>query len=380
MREQTTVVAASAQHVYVGIDSHKTSWKVCIIAGEQVHKPFSQNPDPAVLLSSLERKFPSGTYHLAYEAGFAGNWIARWFADRSIDCIVVNPADIPTTNKDRRQKTDTRDARKIAESLLSDSLTALYVPSEQAEDDRQFVRARTALVKKQTRVKNQIKGLLANSGTALPAKGQMTHWTGRFIDWLGMLFADRPRRRQELAVYLQELLSLRRQILDVTREIRAMAVSERFGEQVTLVVSAPGISTTGAMMLLSELIDIRRFSNFDHLASFIGLVPATHSSGQSERTTGITPRSSYALRALLIESSWVAIRFDPELRQKFEKTCTRMPKNRAIIVVARTLLSRLHHVLLHKQPYRINNAQQINSQQINSLGINSPENSSEAHD
>ncbi len=126
-------------------------------------------------------------------------------------------------------------------------------------------------------------------------------------------------------------------------------------------------------MLLSELVDIRRFSNFDRLASFVGLVPSTHSSGQSQRTTGITPRSSYQLRALLIESSWVAIRFDPELREKFEKTSTRMPKNRAIIVVAHTLLSRLHHVLVHNEPYRINNSLEKSSPQ------NPSENSSEAH-
>src|SRR5688572_266445 len=168
MSMQSTGAAASTQDVYVGIDSHKTSWKVCIIAGEHVHKPFSQDPDPAVLLGSLERRFPAATYHLAYEAGFAGNWIARWFQDRAIDCIVVNPADIPTTNKDRRQKTDTRDARKIAESLSSNTLRALYVPSQQAEDDRQFVRTRAALVKKQTRVKNQIKAVLAVAGIPLP--------------------------------------------------------------------------------------------------------------------------------------------------------------------------------------------------------------------
>lgn len=374
MSTQTTVGISTGQHVYVGIDSHKTSWKVCIIAGENVHKPFSQNPDPATLLSSLQRKFPAATYHLAYEAGFAGNWIARWFIERLIDCIVVNPADIPTTNKDRRQKTDTRDCRKIAESLVNGSLTPLYVPSQQAEDDRQFVRARAALVKKQTRVKNQIKGLLHVSGTPLPVKSEMTHWSGRFIDWLATLFEDRPRRRQELSVYREELLWLRRQILTLTREIRALARSERYRRGVELLVSIPGISTIGAMMLLSELVEIRRFANFDRLASYVGLVPSTSSSGQNERTTGITPRSNHHLRTLLIESAWVVIRFDPELRASFERTCQRMPKNRAIIVIAQKLLSRIHHLLVHDEPYRINNALE------RSVAENSTENSSEAHD
>lgn len=366
MSTQTTIVADNRQHVYVGIDSHKKSWKICIIAGEQMHKPFSQDPEPSILLSSLHRKFPDATYHLAYEAGFAGNWIARWFLDHSVDCIVVNPADIPTTNKDRRQKTDTRDCRKIAEFLQRDTLTALYVPSEQSEDDRQLVRARTALVKKQTRVKNQIKAVLAFGGTPLPDKTVMGHWTIRFIAWLGGLFEDRPSRKQELAVYLEELLWIRQKILAVTRQIRELARSERFASGVALLVSCPGVSTVGAMILLSELIDIGRFASFDRLASYVGLVPSTHSSGESQRTTGITPRSSHALRTLLIESAWVAIRVDPALRAAYDQARKRMANNRAIIIVARKLLSRIYHVLVHKQPYQLN---RISSETISSETI-----------
>jgi transposase len=389
MSMQTTGGSTGEQHVYVGIDSHKKSWKVCFIVGEAVHKPFSQDPDPATLLTTLQRRFPAATYHLAYEAGFAGNWIARWYRDRAIDCIVVSAADIPTTNKDRRQKTDTRDCRKIAESLVNNSLTPLYVPSEQAEDDRQFVRARSALVKNQTRLKNQIKSLLAVAGTQLPPTGEMTHWTKQFIKWLQGLFEDRPMRRQELLVYLEELLWVRRQILLLTQEIRALARSERFAVEVDLLVSTPGISTTGAMMLMSELVDIRRFAGFDHLASYIGLVPSTHSSGQSERTRGITPRHSSHVRGLLIESAWVAIRCDDELREAFERICQRMPKNRAIILIARKLLRRIHHVLLHKEPYRINNAletQTLETQTLETQTLEThdaddcSENSSEAHD
>jgi len=379
MNTQSSGAAASTQDVYVGLDWHKARWKICFITNEHVHKPFSQDPDPAVLLGTLRRRFPAATYHLAYEAGVAGTWIARWFAERAIDCIVVNPADIPLSDKDQRQKTDTRDARKIAESLRSAALVPLYVPSEQAEDDRQFVRTRAALVKKQTRVKNQIKALLAVSGTALPPKGEMTHWTRRFIDWLDGLFADRPRRRQELAVYLEELLWLRQRLLVLTRQIRQMAGTELYSTRVALLVSIPGISTTGAMQLLSELIDIRRFGNFNRLASFVGLVPATHSTGERERTMGITPRSNYLLRALVVESSWVAIRLDPELRTAFETACRRMPKNRAIVVIARKLLSRVHHVLVHNEPYRINNSASQNAARV-TLSAHASENSSEAQD
>jgi transposase len=300
--------------------------------------------------------FPNGKYHLAYEAGFAGNWIARAFRDRSIDCIVVNPADIPINDKERRHKTDARDCRKIARSLRANELQALYVPSEQAEDDRQLVRTRSAMVRKQTRVKNQIKAALHHSGTPVPDRCEMSHWSRGFITWLQGLFDARASRKQSMAVYIEELLALRQQINDVTRKIRALAQTDGYRPIAELLVSIPGISMTSAMIVITELVDVKRFKDLDHLASYVGLIPGTDSSGETERTTGLTKRRNNPLRVVLIESAWTTIRLDPEMQAAFERTCRRMAKNRAIIVIARKLLSRIHHLLVHKQAYQINNA------------------------
>lgn len=60
------------------------------------------------------------------------------------------------------------------------------------------------------------------------------------------------------------------------------------------------------MILLTELVDINRFKSLDHLASYVGLIPGEDSSGEQERTTGISRRRNAHLRALLIECSCVA--------------------------------------------------------------------------
>ena len=46
------------------------------------------------------------------------------------------------------------------------------------------------------------------------------------------------------------------------------------------------------MVFLTEVVDINRFKNLDHLASYVGLIPGEDSSGDMERTTGIM-RSGY---------------------------------------------------------------------------------------
>jgi transposase len=350
---QSIAAESRGQDVYVGIDTHRKSWTVCILADERERKPFNQSPEPLTLLKHLEKHHPGRRYHLAYEAGFAGNWIARSFAELGVDCIVVHAPDIPATQKERWRKSDARDCRKIARELRGGKLEALYVPARQAEEDRQFVRSRTALMRKQTRVKNQIKSLLAFSGQPLPERSEMSHWSGSFINWLETLFDDRPSLKATLAIYVAELKWHRQQLASMLKQLRVLGQSERFARNVELLRTVPGIALLSAMIMLSELIDIRRFSGFDHLASYVGFIPDTRGSGEKVSTTGITSRRNSELRPILIECAWVAIRKDPELAARYRQDCQRMIPAKAIVRTARKLLSRIHHVLRLEEPYRI---------------------------
>jgi len=350
---ETITADVHGQDVYVGIDTHKRNWSVCVLGEGWEERPFSQDPRPGQLVDHLRRKFPGGRYHLAYEAGFAGHWIAREFALHGVDCIVVNAADIPTNDKDRRRKTDARDCRKIARAHRAHTLEPIYLPTQQSEEDRKFMRTRLEMVRKQTRTKNQIKSLIAISGTELPPAAELPTWSRSFIVWLEGLFADRPSLKMSLDVYLEELRSQRTWLVKQLQQIRELSRTDRFAPNVKLLMSVPGIGLIGAMTLLCELIDIGRFRDLDHLASYIGLVPDTRSSGDSEHTVGMTSRANKHLLVIIIEASWVAIRKDPSLTEKFEKDAQRMKRSQAIVRTARRLLSRIHHVLREKEPYRI---------------------------
>jgi transposase len=109
-----------------------------------------------------------------------------------------------------------------------------------------------------------------------------------------------------------------------------------------------------AFRLLTELETLDRFESFDKLCSFIGLVPSTRSSGENEVDRGMTPRRNLSLRAALVESSWTAVRNDPALSLAFMKLCQRMPKNKAIIRIAKKLLRRIVHVLRSRSKYEKN--------------------------
>jgi transposase len=88
-----------------------------------------------------------------------------------------------------------------------------------------------------------------------------------------------------------------------------------------------------AMILLTELYDISRFKNFDTLCSYIGLIPDTDSSGDTDLKKGIKSRRNAQLRGILIECCWVAVRKNLALLMSFNELSKKMPKNNAIIRV-----------------------------------------------
>jgi transposase len=101
---------------------------------------MSRDPDPDQLAKYLRTNFPGAEYHAVYEAGFSGFESCRRFQELGVNCIVINPADVPTSQKERIQKTDKADSRKLARSLRSGELSGIQLPDKQLEADRALVR------------------------------------------------------------------------------------------------------------------------------------------------------------------------------------------------------------------------------------------------
>lgn len=345
----------SGQNIYAGFDVHLKSWSVTIMTDEITHKTFSQPPEPEVLHQYLQRNFPGGTYLSAYEAGFCGYWIHHKLLKLGIHSIVVNPADIPTTNKEKVQKDDKRDSRKIAKALRSGDLVPIYVPSAKTIEDRCLVRTRSMLVRDSTRNKNRIKSFLHFHGIKIlaPFENSRTHWTKRFINWLEGIEMKEDSAKLTLSLLVSECKKLRGTILTVTRSIRELSQTEAYIKQEKLMRSVPGIGPITAITFLTEIDTITRFSNNDQLHSFVGIVPSTNSSGEDEIVGDITPRGHSILRSAIIESAWIAIRHDPALMKAYHDYCKRMESNKAIVRIAKKLLNRISFVLKNKQPYSL---------------------------
>jgi transposase len=349
---QHTILNFINQHFFVGIDVHLKQWKVTIRSAGIELKTFSMNPSPLELFQYLQKHYPGGTYHLVYEAGFCGFWIQRAFTEWGVHCIVVHPADTPTTAKEKVHKTDPVDSRKLARELEHGSLKAIYIPDTYFEQLRSLMRLRFRLVQQQTRTKNRIKGFLRVSGIDIPAV-HLTNprWSGAFILWLKSVQPSFHPGRVTLENLIVQLEQTRGHLSSVLRQLRREAASQNLASTVEAIDSAPGVAFITTMTLVTEIIDIHRFSRFEHLCSFVGLVPSVYSSGETSYTRGMSFRHNQYLRPLLIEAAWTAVRKDPALTLRFNELCRTMSKQMAIIRIAKKLLRRIFHLWKQQDRY-----------------------------
>jgi transposase len=351
MQREYTSAQFVGQDVHVGIDVARKQWKVAVLLGQDFHKRMSVPPEPGGLVQYLQRTFPGARLHTVYEAGYFGFWIHEALVKHGVDSMVVNPADVPTSDKERRTKTDRVDAFKLARSLSNGELRRIYIPDRRSLEDRTLVRMRSSFVRKQTRCKCQIKALLRFYNIEHSDDLSDRYWSAAYIRWLEQLKLTENSGTIALQMLLKELASLRETITALTKQIRSLGQQDLYRKRTMLLTQIPGISQMAAVTFLTEIISLDRFKNLDRLASFVGLVPGEHSTGETERDTGLTPRRNTALRYMLIECAWIAQREDPALLQAFTEYAKRMPKNVAIVHIARKLLSRMRFVLKHQQPY-----------------------------
>lgn len=339
------------QTIYVGMDVHKASWNLGIHLGDMFVRNVHQKPNPSVMVNYLKQHYPGACYVAAYEAGKFGFWIQRQLTQLGIECLVVNPADIPKSQKDSLHKTDARDARNISLRLQSGVLKGIHIPDEQQEADRIFFRHRKRIWKDLTRCKNRIKGMLAFSGIDIPEQYDNASWSHNFIHWLQQLDCMHKSRRRSLDFMISQMEFLRKELLTISNEIRKMMREQRYNKNYYLLRSIPGIGPLTAASILVEIGDVKRFETFYHLNSFVGFLPMEHSSGQSENKMSLTVRKHRQLRSDLVESAWTAKRTDPAMTLYFQEQIKRKDSKIVIIKIARKLLNRIRYVLLNQLPY-----------------------------
>lgn len=341
------MTVSKASSIFVGVDIHVRSWHVTVRSHEVVICQATIDGSWEVLKKLLSRWCASQVL-VVYEAGFSGFWLCDAVEFWGGACVVVPPSRIPVESGNRI-KTDRRDSAKLAQLAASGQLPSVWVPSPQQRQEREVLRERRRLVRQMRQVQCQIKALLNCYGVVVSSgKGR---WSKVFESRLWQVRFDSLFMQESFERLLTRYRFIGDQVVAQTRLVRALSHTEGYRQKVSWLVSLPGVGVVTAMDVLVELGDMARFLSADQVAAYVGLTPSEYSSGSSVRRGHISRCGKAAVRSRLVEAGWIAIRFDAELHEVYQRIKERRGGRRAIVAVARRLLLRMRRIILDGRCY-----------------------------
>jgi transposase len=286
---------------YVAIDDSKRKLVVGILRPGDREPELREIPnDPKLLRRLFERLTREGPVAACYEAGVSGYDLYRQLTGLGVDCQVIAPALTPR-RPGQRIKTDKRDARKLVRLFRAGELTAIHIPSEAEEGVRDFLRCREDVRRDVGRWRHRVVKFLDRHGRRYLAG---RNWTGRHWTWLRSQHFEVAALQRTLEVSLFTLEQALARLAELDREIEALAQAAPYREPVGWLRCFRGVDTLGAMILLAEIGDFRRFQRPRELMAYLGLVPSEYSSGDRERRGALTKAGNTHARRVLVEAAW----------------------------------------------------------------------------
>ena len=291
--------------VYIGLDVHKESITICSYTVETDKVQYSQKlpSDYKLVLRYIEQirsYYPSDAeYICGYEAGCMGYSLYHQLTNHGQKCIILAPSTMAITNT-KHIKTDKRDAANIAKCLAFRTYSEVYVPTDEDNAVKEYIRMRDDQKKMLKSTKQQILALVLRHGQRF--EGGKTYWTIAHIKWLKSLRLG-GTLQEALEEYLVTYSYLVDKIARLDKRIEELASGERYEEQVKKLSCLIGVKAHTALSVIVEVGDFERFSNAGKFASYLGLVPGESSSGESHHRYGITKAGNSHIRRLLIESA-----------------------------------------------------------------------------
>jgi transposase len=253
----------------------------------------------------------------------------------------------------RRNKTDRADAEAILEAVRSGQIPSVPVKRVDQQALVAMHRVREQGMTTRTSRINTLRGILREQGILLPAGARAAlQAVPRIVDQAQATFP--MYLRQILTSVHEEVRAIEARIADLERELRVLADADPV---VTRLRTIPGIGLLTATALVGTVGHIHAFRRARQFASWLGLTPREHSSGQRRHLGGISKRGDVYLRCLLTHGAR-AVLVTAHRRRRDAQPLTRVHQwaltvqerrghNKATIAVANKL-SRIVWAVWHK--------------------------------
>ena len=312
--------------LYVGLDIHSKCIAICVLSetGQVVHRGQVRAIDQMIrILERLPDRF-----EVCYEASCGYGHYHELLSPLASRVLVAHPGQLRLIFRSTN-KTDRKDAERLAKLLYLGEVPTVHVPSLDVRSWRELINCRSQVIAKRTRAKNAVRALLRSAGTVPPRQPGL--WTKKGAAWLRDLVLPTPSQQLRRDLLLEEIDTLTRQVRRIERELNRRAQQT---PAVLQLRSIPGVGIRTAEAVAAFLDDPHRFRHAKAVGRYFGLVPRQDQSGDKNRLGHITREGAPVVRQLLAEAAWQARRRSPTVREYFERAQRDDPQRKKIALVA----------------------------------------------
>ena len=297
---------------YFGVDVHVTNYTVVVLqppiigmsnCESVIHETRVLRPDYNEIIKMVDMYKKtygeSTTVIIGYEAGCLGTSLYRELEKHKLKCIILAPTTMASTPLDDLYKNDKRDAKKIAECLVTGLYKSVYVNTQHNEAVANLIRLRDSAQERVKIIKQQTMAYCHRFGFIFAS----TYWTNKHFEWFKGLQFDEPLAREILDDYLLDLQTATERVEFYDKRIAEVADEAKYADSVAKLGCFLGMSQARSLAVIAEIGDFKRFDSANHFASYLGLVPGIHASGNKNPRRPITKAGNSHLRKLLVEAA-----------------------------------------------------------------------------
>jgi len=325
----------------LAIDLGKNNSAVCIFDRSSLRCKYKTLRTRKQVMHDLFVEYQDQIEIVLFETGSQMGWVADILWALKIPFKVANTNHAAWKWKNNPNKSDRKDAQRLAMMYHSGFFPTVHVPKRAVRQKRSLINYRDDLVKRITKVKNSIRAILAREDIYLPSgkKG----WAIKALSPIREM-AIPVKEIDDLEQIWKGHLNSELNLLDeINQELKAVeskldALGEA-DEKVKLLRTVPGVGPRLSEAVVAIIDDPHRFKNGRQVSSYLGMVPRRWQSGQVDITGRISKCGNKLLRTLLVEVSWLGLR-ESWMREIYNKVKHGNKKRAkvAIVALARKLL------------------------------------------
>ena len=331
---------------YIGFDVHKKTISYCVKTadGEIVEEGITLAERGALRRWAAARPEP---WRGAMEATLFSGWIYDTLKPYGEQLEMAHPAKMKAITAGKK-KSDTIDARTIADLLRCNLLPGCYVAAPRIRELRRLLRYRSLVVSEAVRMKNKMAGLLMETG-AVYVKEKLHR---------KKYFASLLEELEEVPESVIDLLRLSRGALEMfestqKRLVRELLADPELTERIERLMTIPSVGEITALTWALEVGDPHRFRSSSDAMSYCGLTAALKSSAGKQQRGPISKQRNRWLQTTLIEAAKLAPRWNLQLAALHARELERGNRNRATLAVARKLVAYLLAVDKSRQAFQV---------------------------